>query len=228
MNLSVTMTRKETLFGWTYMALSILFLPILIGLIGSLLPIPLSESQANILYFFLNFIFVVVIFHRFLAASFRTAFRNPWRCLRFAALGLLLYWVATVLLSLLINRFYPAFANVNDAAIAQMSQENYTLIAFCTVFLVPVAEETFHRGLVFRMLHSRSRWLAYLISTVLFSMIHIVGYIGFFDFTTLLICFIQYLPAGVALAFSYEKADTIIAPILIHIAVNQYGMSAMR
>ena len=32
--------------------------------------------------------------------------------------------------------------------------------------------------------------------------------------------FLQYLPAGLCLAWAYTKADTIFAPILIHAAVN--------
>ena len=228
MKLSISMTRKETLLGWSYLLLSMFVLPSLLTLGSTLLPTPLSEAQLNIVYFFLNFLCVVLIFRRFLLASVKVLFRTPWRCLRYAALGFVLYYGAMLLISNIIVRIYPDFSNVNDATIGQMSQENYALMAFCTVFLVPITEETFYRGLFFQGLQRKSRFLAYLISTLVFAAIHVMGYIGLYDFKTLLLCFIQYLPAGIALNWAYEKADTIAAPILMHITINQIGISAMR
>ena len=55
-----------------------------------------------------------------------------------------------------------------------------------------------------------------------------VGYIGSADLITLCLCFMQYLPAGITLAWAYEKADTIAAPMLIHIMINLIGTTAMR
>ena len=40
--------------------------------------------------------------------------------------------------------------------------------------------------------------------------------------------FLQYLPAGIALCWAYEQADSIFAPILIHTAINLLAMVAMR
>ena len=228
MNLSISMSPKETLLGWGYWLLSMFLLPSYLVLGNTLLPVSLSETQLNILYFFLNFIVVSLLFRRFLAASFGALFRAPWRCLRFAALGFALYYVAMMLISNIILRIYPDFFNVNDAAIGQMSQEHFTLMAICTVFLVPVTEEVFYRGLFFQGLQQRSRPAAYLISALVFAGIHIIGYIGLYDLKTLALCFLQYLPAGIALNWAYEKADTIAAPILIHITINQIGISAMR
>ena len=39
---------------------------------------------------------------------------------------------------------------------------------------------------------------------------------------------LQYLPAGLCLAWSYAKADTIFAPILIHAAVNYITINGLR
>ena len=70
--------------------------------------------------------------------------------------------------------------------------------------------------------------LALLISMAVFSLMHIAGYVGIADWLTLFLCFFQYLPAGFALAWSYQRSGTILAPILVHMAVNQTGMLAMR
>jgi len=39
---------------------------------------------------------------------------------------------------------------------------------------------------------------------------------------------VQYLPAGIAFAWAYEKSDTILTPILMHISINQIGIAALR
>ena len=45
---------------------------------------------------------------------------------------------------------------------------------------------------------------------------------------TLLLCFCQYIPAGICLGWAYAKSGTIWCPVLIHMTVNQIGMLFMR
>lgn len=222
------MTRREFLLGSGYLLFSMLFLPALLGLVSSLLTEPLSEALVNILYFAINFLCVAVIFRRFLWSSLKAAANKPWRCLLFAVIGFGAYMLATLIMSAVIVRIDPDFSNVNDDAIIDMAQEHTGWIAFCTVFLVPVTEETLYRGLLFQGLQRKSRMLAYLVSVSVFAWIHVMGYIGSFDALTLVLCFLQYLPAGAILALAYEQTDTIVTPILIHIIINQIGISAMR
>ena len=51
---------------------------------------------------------------------------------------------------------------------------------------------------------------------------------GSTDWKTLLVCFLQYLPAGIALAGAYEVSGTIIVPMLMHITINLIAIVAMR
>ena len=89
-------------------------------------------------------------------------------------------------------------------------------------------EECFYRGLIFRPLYGRSPWAAYLLSMAAFSLAHIVGYWGSYSLWEMVVCFLQYLPAGLCLAWSYTKSDTIFAPIVIHALVNAWGIWQMR
>lgn len=228
MKLSIFTTRRENLFGYGYLLICLFVLPGLIVTVGDLLAIPLSDSLVNIIYFFVNFICVTAIFHRFLHRSLKAALANPWRCLRYALFGTVLYFAGMMLVSFVILKLKPDFSNVNDSFVAHMAQEHTLLISLCTIFLVPVVEETLHRGLVFQQLQRKNRLLAYCVSAAVFAGIHIMGYVGRFDWLTLLLCFVQYLPAGIALAWAYEKSDTVFAPILMHITINQIGMSALR
>jgi membrane protease YdiL (CAAX protease family) len=81
---------------------------------------------------------------------------------------------------------------------------------------------------IFGSIYKRSRILGYAVSALVFAALHVIGYIGFFAPTHLLLCFLQYIPAGLCLAWAYVMADTIWAPILMHIAINQMGVLAMR
>ena len=171
---------------------------------------------------------VAVIFHKFLWKSIKNATAKPWHCLRFAFVGFALYYLSLTLLNLVINWLNPNFSNVNDQAISVLAQEYRGLMTLATVLLVPVAEETFYRGLFFQGLHSKNRVLAYIISIAIFGAIHIVGYVGLYDLETLFLCFLQYLPAAFCLAWAYEKTDTIVTPILIHMIINLIGILAMR
>ncbi len=228
MKLSISMTRRERLIGGSYLLLSLFVLPTLLVLVCSLLSIPLSESNLNLVYFALNFLCAVGIFHRFLIATIRHTANRIWRCLRFGAIGLLLYFLATELVGRGILWLRPDFFNVNDASISSMAYEYPLLWNFSAVFLVPISEELFYRGLVFQGLQERNRLVAYGISTAVFAAIHVLGYIGQYDWVTLALCFAQYLPAGLCLAWAYEKSDTIVAPILMHITINQIGIAATR
>ncbi len=228
MKLSILLTRRERLLGWSYLLISLFVMPSALELLNTLLAKPLSDTVLNLIFFAVNFLAVCIVFHRFLLASVKLALAKPLYCLRIALIGFAFYYCAMLFISRGIRWFYPNFSNVNDSAIADLSKEYTSAMAFATVFLVPITEETFYRGLIFQGLYQKNRSLAYCLSTLVFAGIHIMGYIGLSDWQTLLLCFVQYLPAGLALAWSYEKTDTIITPILIHIIVNQIGLIASR
>ena len=228
MKLSISTTHRETALGCIYLLFSLFCLSDLTVITGNLLGTSLSLAVVNILYFVINFICVTAIFHRFLWRSLKAAGEKPWLCLRSAALGFGFYYLASLLISFIILKIKPDFSNINDAFITDMAQEHTRLISFCTVFLAPVVEETLYRGLIFQQLQKKSRLAAYCVSVSVFAGIHIMNYIGRFDWLTLLLCFVQYLPAGIAFAWAYEKSDTIFTPILMHISINQIGIAALR
>ncbi len=227
-NLSVTLSKKAITFGLIYWAVQIIALPQALTRGNWILGNPFSISELNFIFFVLNFIVITVAFRDFLIQNFKILLQNPWRVLRYAGAGLVLYWVTSFLVNFVILLISPEFFNVNDQSIAEMTQENYVLMGVGTVLLVPVAEETLYRGVIFSSLYQKKPVLALCVSTLLFSVIHILGYVGTFEPLQLLLCTVQYIPAGLILAWSYTKADCIWAPILIHIAVNQASNLSMR
>ena len=226
--LTVVPNSTETLVGFIYLAIQLLVLQPVLMLINLMLPVPMTEAMLNFVYFGVNFLFVVVIFHRFLLNSGKLAIVAPFLCLRAAFLGMVAYWVGSLLVSTVIFSVYPEFINVNDSSISQMTQNNYGMMTLGTVLLVPITEEVLFRGLVFGKLYNRSRFVAYTVSTLVFAALHVIGYIGMYEPVHLLLCLLQYIPAGLCLGWTYARGNTIWAPILVHITINQVAMLSMR
>ena len=223
------LTHRELIFGSAYLVLDLLFFPLLLRGFNQLLPVPLTHIWLNFIRFFLNFVFICYIFKDFLRKNLTGSVPQLWHMTLTAGAGFALYWLCGAALYWVFNLYFPDFVNLNDNSIAQMSQGNYVLTALGTVLLVPLAEETLFRGLIFGGLHSRSPVAAYSLSTAFFSAIHVVGYIGQYQQPLhLLLAFIQYLPAGLILAGAYHRTQSIFTSIAIHTVINTMGVWALR
>lgn len=227
-NLYTSLTPKETGLGWLYFLLELFIIPILLQKGNSLLPQKLDSATLNFIFYLLNFLALVIIFHHFLKKNLVTAGKNFWDLLQAVILGYVAYYVSGKLLGWLLPMVYPGYVNVNDQNISALAGSRFALMAIGVVVLVPTAEELCFRGLIFRGLHGRSRAWSYILSTLAFCLVHISGYFGSYSPALLILCAIQYIPAGLALAWAYEKCGSIFAPILIHTAVNAIGIYAMR
>lgn len=226
--LSVSLTSAEVIWGYLYFAFEVLLLPSALLLLNRHLPRPMSSAELNFAYFGINFIAVLLIFHNYLVKSLQKIREHPAYFCQAVILGFVAYWVCRTLMRMAMEKFLPGFTNVNDASIFAMADDNLFLMAVGTVVLVPPVEECLIRGLIFRGLYEKSRWLAYLASMLVFGFIHVSGFLNSVAPLELLLCFLQYLPAGLCLAWSYTKADTVFAPILIHAAVNAIGIWQVR
>lgn len=211
---------QETAWGLCFLAFQMLFLPSVLFWINGHLSRSLNDSELNFLFYLVNFIAILLIFHNFLERSLSQLFHHPIDALQAAVLGFVAYYVCFHAMEWLIGLLRPGYSNYNDDSIAALSRGNFFLMSIGTVVLVPITEECLYRGLIFRNLYKKSPWAGYLISIAAFACIHILGYIGSYNPADLLIAFLQYLPAGAWLAWSYIKGDTIFVPIVIHAAVN--------
>lgn len=218
----------EAVWGWGWWAFQLFLLPVILPAVNSLLAKPLSQAELNFTFFLLNFLAVLLIFHSFLARSFRAAVAHPAYFCQAVILGLAAYFAMSKCIGWCVHQLDPGFQNANDALISGLHKNSRYLTILGTAVLVPLAEECFYRGLIFGTFARKALWVGYTVSTVVFALIHIMGFFGTVSPLTLVLSFLQYLPAGLCLAWSYVKADTIFAPILIHSLVNIWGIYAMR
>ena len=221
----ISLTQKETRNGLIYMAISLIALPWILSEGNALLADPLSTGKVNFLYYFINFAVMVWLCRKFLGQSLRYALKIPFPVIWYGILGYLGAKALGELVAIVTLLIYPDFSNINDQTIISMLQDDSRLIICGTVFLVPVVEELFFRGLIFRNLASRNHVAAYLVSMVLFSLLHVAGYIGAYSPLHLLMCFLQYLPASFCLCWCYCQTGTIITPIIMHAVTNAMSVS---
>ena len=226
--IGTSLSSQETLSGFVYLAFQLIFLPSVLYWFNGQFSLSLSEAELNFVFYFVNFLAMLLVFHDYLGRSFAQAVRHPIELCQAVILGFVAYYACFSVTDWLVGLLVPGFSNYNDASIAAMSSGDYFLMFVGTVILVPPYEECIFRGLIFRNLYGKSHWIAYVVSILAFAVIHILGYLGQYSPLELVMAFLQYLPAGLCLAWSYTKADTIFAPILIHAAINYVTIQGLR
>lgn len=226
MNKFLTMTRSEQALGWAWFVIQLFFLPVVLVFVSELLGLGLSVVTLNIILFIINFAAVAVIFRRYLM--------NQLRSVRFKSLavwvplGIVLYWLFTIVINIVVLSLQPEHSNANNEAVDSLLNQQPLLMAIGTVILVPIAEETLFRGLLFGQLYKLHPLLGYVLSILIFAAVHVVGYIGTQDAFTLFISLLQYMPAGLIFGIVYAESGTLVAPIMLHSFFNLIATLSMR
>lgn len=220
------LTKAEQIAGFCYLPVYVALLGFVLSWINEKFSLNLTDLQINIAYFVLNCLFVWVIFHRFLLKSFRNT--RFWELIQALILGFVLYYAGNFVLGLAMDWLGIEIPQFNNEAVMDLASQNEAVMIICAVVLAPVVEETLMRGLVFGSVRRKSRILAYAVSVVLFAAIHVWQFAFLYDWKQILLAAVAYLPAGIALGWTYEKANTIWAPIFLHMTINAISFGIMR
>lgn len=222
-----SMSRGEVAGGCIYLPVYIVGLGWLMGLVLGWLDLRLPASTVNILYFLFNFLAVALIFRRWLIASLGAVSKGFWAFIQAAVLGLALYYALSWVTAALLGLLELGVSNPNDAYVDRLIGGNLRWALVCTVLLAPLVEETLFRGLIFGNLRVWNRLGAYLVSALAFAVVHVWQYVGELGWGGALLCLLQYLPAGAALGWTYERAGTIWASILAHAVINAVAVGLL-
>ncbi|MGM9601724.1 MAG: lysostaphin resistance A-like protein [Faecousia sp.] len=223
-----TPSSSQIVWGVLYLVFQYCALGEVLNVVYGLLGVSPSAPWRNYIYFSLNFLVCLIIFGKYLGNHLSSLGKNWWSCLKAMILGYVFYWVTNWGVSWCLARLIPGFANINDGSIQALLRENFWVMAVGLVVLVPITEETFYRGLIFGGLYNRSKTAAYVVSCLVFSAIHVLGYIGAASLWVLLGCFVQYLPAGLCLSWSFQESGSLFVPIAIHTVVNVLAILSLR
>ena len=167
-SLSACPTAQESVAGGVYFIFQLVLLPSILRWVNAQLSQPLTETELNFTYYLINFLATILIYHEFLGRSARQATQHLAYFCQAVVLGLAAYYACNFLTLRLIRLLVPGFTNYNDAVISAMSRSGRYLMVVSTVILVPPAEECVFRGLIFRNLYGKSRWVAYVVSILAF------------------------------------------------------------
>lgn len=215
-----TMTASEKSLGVRYLLFQICFLGVLLQQVNALLAHPLSIAMVNFLYYAINAIATLAIFSRFMKKNLLRTLRFPKETFLGVAVGFAVYWLCSSLVTTAITVLFPDYNNLNDSQIWVLTGSDPVFMVLGTVLLAPIAEELLHRGLIFGNLYVKKPVMAYALSALTFSAIHVISYIGIYPAGFLLLALVQYLPAGLIFAWSYQRSGSIFTPMLIHIVNN--------
>ena len=216
------LSTAEQVAGFCYLPFYVVLLGWGIQWLSELLGLGLTELQVNVTFFVINCVMIWVIFHNFLIRSFRAI--RFWELVQALILGFCLYYAGNLLFGWIVSLLDLTITSFNDETILGLISQNKWVMVICSVLLAPIVEETLVRGLLFGVLRRRSRMLAYAVTIVFFAVMHVWQYLLVYDFKAVLLAALQYIPAGIALGWTYEKSNTVWAPIFLHMTINAISM----
>ena len=225
------MTYGEQIPGVVFFVIYLLVLPFvtnpLFDLAGRLLAVSISAAMRDVLYYYILFAVTIIIFHGFLARTSRHLMDNLGGACKTAAVGLVGLYGLNELVYRLTNLIFTNRTNLNDTTISAQIDDAPHMTLLIVIFLAPFVEEVLFRGLVFGNLKSRSRALAYVVSCLLFALLHVWQFAVVKQDVTYFLLMIQYLVPGLVLAWAYDHSGTLWASIGLHAAVNALSVWAM-
>lgn len=219
------MTRTEAFAALVYLPIHIWLLPLLVDrLLGG----QYSAAELNFICYAAGVLYIMVCLWHFLRREFDSLCDN----LLFIALEIAICYGMMLACNLILNGVMAAIGslisggdgadfiagNPNNAAVVDMSAADMGMTSALAVFLAPILEEPIFRGGIFGVLRRRSRLLAYLVSSLLFSVYHVWSYALLDPLAWLYL--LQYLPVSFLLCRCYERSNSMWASIFLHMLIN--------
>ena len=226
----VEMRRSEKIGGVVWLFVYIFLMSILVFVVLDLLGHGEDLVLANQVYFFANFLITCVLFRHFLTDSLAVVWRRPGRFFKGILLGFFLYLIVQIALTELYEVIAPELWTANEENVEDVAGMSYWAMWAGAVLLGPLVEETLMRGLIFGNLRKKSRIAAYAVSTLVFGLLHVLGYVADprMDLWTFVLNVGLYLGHGIVLAVTYEYTGTIWGPTALHMILNAISMGALR
>lgn len=228
---SAYMSPGEQIAGTVFFALYLLVLPFAVGplfdLAELLLGITLSSAAETLIYYYTLLAVTVIIFHGFLARTSRRLLDNLDGAAKTLLAGLVALYGLNELAYRLIHTAVGGRTNLNDIAISARVDGAPHATVLIVVLLAPFVEEALFRGLVFGSLKTHSRTAAYLVSCLLFALLHVWQFAVVSRDVTYFLLMVQYLVPGLVLAWAYEHSGTLWTSVALHAAANALSVWTM-
>lgn len=217
--------KKSEFWGAMIMfGLHVLLFPVLIGIVVIKWPDFMTDAQLNLTYYITSAVLTFVFLGKFLRTQFDPLLDRLWSNFVTFVIGWGIYFVLAFVMSFVVNWLGIADSNPNDSAIDDMLSQDRGAIVAMTVFLAPIVEECIFRGGFFCGFYRKNRYVAYVLSIVLFCVYHVWQYALAAQDISYLLYAIPYIPASFALCWVYEKTGSIWTSIFFHMSCNAYAL----
>ena len=218
------MTAGEQVAGTAFFVIYLVVLPFAAGplfrLAGNLLGMTISDGLQNVLTYYILFAVSIIIFHGFLARTSRQLADNLGAACKAVAGGLVALYGLNELVYRLTRLVVSNQTNLNDTTISAQIEDAPHMTLLIVIFLAPFVEEVLFRGLVFGDLRRKSAAVGYLVSCLLFALLHVWQFAVVNRDITYFLLMLQYLVPGLVLAWVYDRTGTLWTSIGLHAAAN--------
>lgn len=214
------MTHDEFVRGWVFFLLYFLVFPFVMAGIQWVFDqhwsLYLSDAEANVLYYLLSTVLVLLVFWSFLRNAVDILLDYLPENLLAVGVGLVGAGVLHLLVSLIPLPVEDPNVEIYAEQFAVSPQATIAIVAL----LMPIVEEVLFRGLVFGGLRRYSRPLGYIASVGLFTLYCVWTFAFSFGDARYLLLAVRYLPMALALTWCYDKGGSIWAPVALHMLIN--------
>ena len=217
------MTRTQSTLGWIYLPVHIVVLPLLLNILNGVMEKPMTGGEINAVYYLFSTAVILAVMLRYLRRSFDVLLDCRRGCVMTVLMMVLSNYAMSLFMSLLLMLLGLLQENATTEMIAVAQGRDYAMLKAVGIFLAPIAEEVLFRGVVFGSLRKRSRTLAYIASTVLFSIYHVWQFAVRSGEPMYLLAALQYIPISYVLAWGYERSGTIWTTIFFHMGYNAFS-----
>ncbi|MDR0861934.1 MAG: CPBP family intramembrane metalloprotease [Oscillospiraceae bacterium] len=208
------------IFGWTYLPIHGALLQIILIAIVHLTGWKVEAVYLTLIVYTIGIVCSLTFGWRFLKSNFADFQSNVTQSLMSAAAALGLYYASNVVIVLVITALGITLNNPNQVEVAAQTSANINIMLISAGLFAPIVEEMIFRGAIFGTLRRRNRALAYIVSALLFSLLHVWSYALAYHDVRVLINAVSYIAPAFALAWCYERSGNIWSPIFMHMAVN--------
>lgn len=225
-NIGLKMTKNQYVLGWLYLPFYLVLLGLGLRLLAGVLGLEVTNFQLNLTYFAINFVVILSIYHSFLRKSLRGFTEHFWQFVQVVILGFALYYFVSFALTMLVDLLDGTLPQFNDEVVGSYVAENPKVMMICTIVVAPIVEEVLIRGVIFGSVHGKSRILAFVLSGWVFCAMHVWRFADA-GLWAMFRSALQYIPASVALGWTYEKSGTIWGSIVLHAIINAIAMTGI-
>ena len=222
------MLRRERICGFIWLPIHMILLPLFLVPVLYLLlgPDRITDAGANVIYYMITFVFVLIAFWNYLRESFDRFVGN----LRGALLAMAIAYAIQLVLSLGLQALMGVFGELetpNNDAINELANIEYKKMFAVAVLMAPITEEVLFRGVLFGSLARRHRWLGWVVSVAVFCLYHVWQFAVVEQDWRVLITAIEYIPLSAAITYCYARTETVWTPIFFHIFTNSLALAYM-